>query len=262
MARARHRQGRDPGTVSRILISALTFGIFLVLGIWSGSIAASLSPVRGPMATLSAIAPPPTPANGQRNLLIIGVDRLNINNPGPESIWLLGYFADKPRISLVPVYPTPTGDSIQKHSKIISSIQLTQNGHPSPELVKFLRQERIWWNGYVLLDAAALIEIVDFLGGVELDGQPLNGALAVSSFPPPSQDYSAALTGQTKLLRSMCAQTNQLAPTVDLRDIINLIPDHLQTDVDIFESVRIWRQLVNDGSDFVCEFPLMQASLP
>lgn len=262
IACAHHTQDRYLGNTPRVLISALTFGLFLILGIWSGSIAAKFSPARGPMATLSAISPPPTPANGQTNLLIIGVDRLNIHNPGLESIWLLGYFADKPHISLVPVYPSLTGPSIQKQSEIISSIQLTDNGHPSPELVKFLRKERIWWNGYVILDAAALIEIVDFLGGVHMDGRPFNGALAVSSFPPPSEDFSAALTGQTKLLRSMCIQTNLLAPSVDLRDILNLIPDHLQTDVDIFESVRIWRQLVNGGGDFVCEFPLMKASLP
>lgn len=251
-----------PVHTSRVFITALTFGFFIILGIWSGSIAARSAPAKGPMATLAAIAPPPTPANGQRNLLIIGVDRLNVRDPSLESIWLVGYFANQPRISLVPVYPSPTGPSIHEQAEIISSIHLTADGHPSPELVRLLRKERIWWNGYVILDAAGMIEIVDFVGGVEIDGRPLNGALAVSSFPPPSEDLPAALTGQTRLLRGLCSQISLLAPSVDLRDLLNLIPDHLQTDIDVFETVRIWRELVRGGQDFVCDFPLMKASLP
>jgi hypothetical protein len=195
-------------------------------------------------------------------LLIIGVDRLNVQDPDLESIWLLGYFPNKPHISLVPVYPSPPSPSLHGQAEIIRSIHLTADGHPSPELVRFLRKEHIWWNGHVILDATGMIELVDLLGGVQIGGQQLNGALAVSSFPPPSEDLPAALTGQTRLLRGMCSQIRQLDPSVDLRKLLNLMPNHLQTDIDVFETVRIWRELVRSGQDFVCDFPLMQASLP
>ncbi len=244
---------------TRLGIYVVVFTIFLSLGIWSGRIAGKFTSTKGPMATLSAMSPPPTPSNGQTNLLVIGVDRLNIQKPRLESIWLLGYFSNNPHFSFIPVYPS---QNLGNNHDMEIAFELTADGRPNSELVNLLQKKRIWWNGTVIIDEIGMIEIIDFLNGVEVQGHLLKGALAVGSSPLPWEDPAAALKGQTQILQSSCHQTNLLSPSADLRNILNLIPDHLRTDIDIFQAIRDWRELVNGEQKLVCDFPLLNASLP
>lgn len=241
---------------------AAVFVFFLLLGIWTGKLSGTFKPARGPIATLRASSPLPTPSNGQTNLLVIGVDRLESRQPRLESIWLLGYFPDNPRVTLIPVFPASPGTHPAYLRSLQESFRISEHGRPSPEMLKTLQKDHIWWNGYVIVDDIAMIEIIDFLGGIEVNDRRVKGALAISSFPLPQEDPSASLDGQTRLLDRICQQANLLLPSADLRKILNLIPDHIQTDADIFQAIRDWRALTNGKGNLVCEFPLHTESLP
>jgi hypothetical protein len=241
---------------------AVVFVFFLLLGIWTGKLSGTLKPARGPIATLRASSPLPTPSNGQTNLLVIGVDRLNSREPRLESIWLLGYFPDNPRVTLIPVFPASPGTQPAYLRSLRGSLRISEHGRPGPEMLKALRKDHIWWNSYVIVDDIAMIEIIDFLGGIQVNDRRVKGALAISSFPLPQEDASASLEGQTWLLDRICQQANLLLPSADLRKILNLIPDHIQTDADIFQAIQDWRALTHGKGNIECEFPLHAASLP
>jgi hypothetical protein len=241
---------------------AMVFVIFLLLGIWSGKLSGAFKSARGPIATLRANSPLPTPSNGQKNLLVIGVDRLKSRQPRLESIWLLGYFPDNPHITLIPVFPASPGIQPAYLRSLQKGLRISEQGRPSPEMLKMLQKDHIWWNNYVIVDDIAMIEIIDFLGGIQVNERRVKGALAISSFPLPQEDASAALDGQTRLLDRICQQANLLLPSADLRKILNLIPDHIQTDADIFQAIRDWRALTHGKGSIVCEFPLHTAFLP
>lgn len=241
---------------------ALIFAIFLLLGIWTGRLSGTFKPARGPIATLRSNSPLPTPSNGQTNLLVIGVDRLKSRQPRLESIWLLGYFPDEPHITLIPVFPVSPATQPAHLRSLEENLRISEGGRPSPEMLKTLQGDHIWWNSYVVIDEIAMIEIIDFLGGIQVNDQRMRGALAIGSFPLPQEDPAASLDGQTRLLRRICQQANLLLPSADLRKILHLIPDHIQTNADIFQTIRDWRALTHGRENLACEFPLQTESLP
>ena len=240
----------------------LVAGLFLIFSLVGGRIVGEHSPSRGPLAALSAMSPLPTPSNGQVNLLVIGLDRLSSQNSRLVSVWILGYFSGQPQVSLIPVYPSVTESHDREFQQVVSRFNLTADGQPDRRLVRLLQKKHIWWNGYLLIDEIGIIEMIDFLGGVKTDGQLFTGAQAVASLPLSEEDASTALEKQTHLLQSLCRRTDLLTPDVDLRNILNLIPDHVQTDLDVFQVIREWRDLVNGSQRFRCEFPLQNATLP
>jgi hypothetical protein len=240
----------------------VVFIVFMLLGIWTGKISGTFRPARGPLATWQANSPLSTPSNGQTNLLVIGVDRLRSRQPRLESIWLVGYFPDSPHLTLIPVFPPPPNGDPAYLQSLGESFRVSENGVPGQETLRTLQEDHIWWNSYVIIDNIAMIEVIDFLGGIQVNDRRIKGALAISSFPLPEEDASASLDGQTDLLQRICRQTNLLPPSADLRKILSLIPDHIQTDADIFQAMREWRTLNNGRGNLVCEFPLQKASLP
>lgn len=244
------------------MANAVVFILFLLLGIWTGKLSGIFRPARGPLATWQANAPVSTPSNGQTNLLVIGVDRLRSRQPRLESIWLVGYFPDSPHLTLIPVFPPPSNADPAYLRSLGESFRVSEVGAASPEMLRALQEDHIWWKNYVILDEIAMIEIIDFLGGIQVNDRRVKGALAISSFPLPEEDATTSLDGQTDLLQRICRQTNLLPPSADLRKILNLIPDHIQTDADIFQAMRDWRALHNRRGSLVCEFPLQTASLP
>jgi hypothetical protein len=240
----------------------VVFTLFLLLGIWTGKLSGTFGSARGPLATWQAHSAISTPSNGQTNLLVIGVDRLRSRQPSLESIWLVGYFPDNPHLTLIPVFPPASNADPADLRSLGESFRVSELGAPGPETLRTLQADHIWWNSYVILDEIAMIEIIDFLGGLQVNDRRVKGALAISSFPLPEEDASASLNGQTDLLQRICRQANLLPPSADLRRILSLIPDHIQTDADIFQAMRDWRAVNSGRGNLVCEFPLQKASLP
>jgi hypothetical protein len=174
----------------------------------------------------------------------------------------LGYFSGQAQVALIPIYPSLSEPQDREFQQIVNRFNLTSDGQPDGELVSSLQKKRIWWNGYLLIDEIGMTEMIDFVGGVKTGGHLLTGAQAVASLPPSEENASTALEKQTDLLQSLCRRTELLTPAVDLRSILNLIPDHLQTDLDVFKVIREWRDLANGSQSIRCEFPLQNARLP
>jgi hypothetical protein len=206
-------------------------------------------------------------------LLVIGVDRLGPASSRPaarlESLWLVVYFPGQVPITLLPLYPQALGNESPVDPGLPDAFSLTRSGAPSPVFLERLRQEQVWWDGYVLLDETAMVALLDFLGGVSLDGQALDGALALGSIPRSWVDPASALQGQMQVLRAACRQVSAgLSQELDMAGLLSRVDAHMRTDVDLAQAVNDWLALAGSGelAQFArgqgCEFPLANVPYP
>jgi hypothetical protein len=234
---------------------ALLFCACLFLGGWAGvsvarsNVARQIFHLRRPASGLAQ------PANGQRNLLVIGVDRLDNAQPRLESVWLALYFPGRSPVAFLPLYPGPGGEEA-----LPAAFELTPAGDPGERFLEQLRREQLWWSGIVLLDEAGLAAALDFLGGLPVGERPLGGALALASLARPWEDPAGALQGQTALLQASCAAA--AGRDFDPREIRQFLRDtsgHLRADFELSQAAEEWLDLAGEAPGLTCEFPLAPA---
>jgi hypothetical protein len=261
------------------------FFFSLVLGIQAG-VLYDLHQIYGLPFAVERLAPSPvrlaTPANGQRNLLVIGVDRLSNTRPNerlakPEqltgglgqaqpgaprlaSLWLVSYFPGVSAVSLVPLYPAPGAADSGWQRALVASFHLNALGVPSVEFLHQLEKRQIWWSNYAILDEIALASAIDMLGGVELDGQWLSGPAALLHLPHSWEDPSASLLGQAQLLHRLCRQALLLPQETDFTPLWRLAPAHLRSDLDPPSALAEWQSVLLAQPGLSCEFPLISIS--
>jgi hypothetical protein len=235
--------------------------LFLLLGAWAGVLAAGWLPfqaILGPERSEDTAPADALPANGQRNLLVIGVDSLEVDLPVLESLWLVLYFPGRNPVTLMPLYPQPGEPETSQETGLEKAFSLEGSGGPSPAFFEQLRHEQVWWTGYVLLDETAAAALLDQLGGLEVNGSQLDGLQALTNIPGALDDRTGALDGQSFLLRSACAQAGKRPsdwPAV--ASLAGELRHHLRTDADVSELVRGWLQAAGPAPTLECEFPLL-----
>jgi hypothetical protein len=142
------------------------------------------------------------------------------------------------------------------------SFQLDAAGAPAPEFLERLEEMRLAWSGYLVIDEIGMIALLDYVGGVRLEGRELDGAIAVGAVPLPWLDPAAALHGQSELLAAACRQASQAAPPGDLQQFLAEIRPHIRTDLNLTQATKDWFALIGNQNVLACEFPLASASNP
>lgn len=235
--------------------------LFLVLGARFGAAFAGWLPfaeTSWPLKFGSSQQAQAAPATGQRNLLVIGVDRLEGDSAQLQSLWLVLYFPGRSPLTLMPLYPRQAGPERSEHADLAEAFSLDRSGEPGPAFFERLRHEQVWWSGYLLLDEPTLAAFLDRLGGVDLGGAHLDGAQALAAIPRPWQDRQAALQGQTALLRAACQQVGtRLSSNQDLAGLVGGLARQVRSDLDIVETARDWLQAAGPLPSLECEFPLL-----
>jgi hypothetical protein len=235
--------------------------LFLVLGARAGAAIAGWIPFEAiprPQRSGASRQAYAAPANGQRNLLVIGVDRLDGDLTRLESLWLVLYFPGRSPLTLMPLYPRGGGPETSQRANLAEAFSLARSGEPDPAFFERLQHEQVWWSGYVVLDETALAVLVDQLGGVVLDGKHLNGDQTLDTIPRAREDPQAALQGQVGLLRSACLQAGKrLSGGLDFAGWANALGRYIRSDLDVFELAREWLQAAGPTPTLECEFPLL-----
>jgi hypothetical protein len=197
--------------------------------------------------------PTPAAANGQRNILVIGVDDLNSSQPHLESVWLILYIVDRPQITLLPIYP---GLPAEKFSPLF---KVGPDGAPDPVFLEALLEHGLWWSGYILLDEVALAEVIEAASRQSSkDRNSLSGVRAVAEVPPPWEDPQRSLSGQIHLAQYLCSQLDGSNPGLDIASLLELIPRHATTDLNLTRRAAELRHLLADPQGLSCEFPTLQ----
>lgn len=202
--------------------------------------------------------PPEGINNGQRNLLIAWVDRLDTSNPRLEGLWLVLFVPDSPSLTWLPLYPHGLIENINNNPQWYTDFSLTPDGEIDSQFVTNLRSKDVWWNNYLVIDETGLIEIVNSSLNVNknpaITPQPDAGLRIVANLPLPWEDPSEALKAQFDLLDSLCLSTPASTQAASAADLIGPLKHHLITDLQADEILSTWNNLRLTGGR-LCKFP-------
>ena len=210
-----------------------------------------------------ADTPIPSLANGQRSLLLITVDQLEARQPQLTGIWLVLYVPSDPRLTLLPIYPAL---SMKDAGNELSDAFRLQNkaGHlsPDPQFLDLVRAHVPWWSGYILLDEAAIAEVIDFMVNFEKASKSPdpNHFSQVMSDLSIWEDPYAALFGQASLYQEMCwglAWMESGTALAQIQDRFALKAGHFSTDLIPDQILAELQNLRGQAGSIVCEFPTL-----
>ena len=201
-------------------------------------------------------------ANGQRNLLLVGIDTFDTANPQLKSVWLVLQIAthSPQRFTLLPLYPAPDSQALIAQDELQTSFGLDANGAILPDFFEAIHAADFWWSNYVVLDQAGVARLIDLGGGIDLGEGAINGEQTLSAKLAPQASLEAALHAQANVLQAICAQTAEDLLKLDAKHVFQLLSRHLRTDLEIERFIQEWQMPLILAGRPSCEFPTLQAS--
>ena len=191
--------------------------------------------------------------DGQRNLLVIGVDQGNSPDPILESIWLLISYPGKSNLTLIPIYPTIEGGKPLADSTLAQIFSISSTGGPDPMFFNHLR-DQLWWDNYILINKEEINGLFEFLNQSQPDFEI---AETIASLPAAWQDPAGALQGQSELMKMACERTSKMVGQINISKFIQEIQLHIETDLNWEEVSRNWSFGPPDSIQIECEFPTL-----
>jgi anionic cell wall polymer biosynthesis LytR-Cps2A-Psr (LCP) family protein len=164
----------------------------------------------------------------QRTALIIGVDRLDQTEPQLLSVWLAMFHFPSKEIVL---------------SGFPTDFEATAASHPLSDLFMFNHETGVSGNFIsaiqnfvglevdvvLVLDEVGFASLIDFLDGITLTGNYMDGPTVISALRVFYEDPLISLEAQGKVLRALANRVGTLGESPNLTPLFNLIPNHAYT---------------------------------
>jgi hypothetical protein len=240
---------------SRLIGLIVIFSVAILTGLLIGL----KTPLPEAVAMLSS-PPVNMPATSQRNLLVIGVDDLTQAQPRLESIWLVIYFVDSARVTLLPVFPSATDTAYNR--MLAESFSLDGNGQPGEGFWEVIEALAFWWNKSILIDQASSAEISHALQAEDSVDLFTRGVSTPGGIVSWSQDPQAALLGQRALFEAMCDSFQQAKSITTVQTTLLQIPGHLRPGAEDFPVLVDWFEMAARKDQLHCEFPTLENAQP
>jgi hypothetical protein len=241
------------------MYEVIAFIIFIIAGFWIGS-----QIKQNPTAQMIFNQPDdlsvqiPSLPDGERIILVIGTDRLDITQPQLESIWLLTYYLQNKPIQLIPLYPSATTTASALETNLLNSFSMVNHGDQvvvNPDFLDLLSENNFWFSGYVVIDQTAASQLINLIGGLQTDRGSLSGEQILRELPRTSENPLAALTQQAVLLGRACQTLSRRNEQPQWSIAWELIPDHLITDLDPIQLIAEYQSIGSGPTPLSCEFP-------
>jgi len=257
----------------RAITATIIFLSSLVLGFLAGAYAMQsrqstplsprLTPTRTqPVGSTQATYRPPVKAsNGQRNTLLITIDHFSSKTPKIEGVWLVINFPSGSHLTLLPVYPAGKPDGAVRNQSLVTHFSLDSHGLPSSEFLDDMAALDMWWDSYIVLDRMGLAELVDFVSGADLAGDPLDGLHEVSAIPSTDDNPQAALHSQVALFQALCKKMARLSNPGQAADIISRLSQHITSDLAPERIASGLHGLLSSSGSLSCEFPSLPQAM-
>jgi hypothetical protein len=249
----------------RTLLSTLIFITCLLLGYQSGVTLGSQNRfTSGRLVSSSSTNPdrPSTPAatlpNGQRSILWIGIDDLQSSSPRLESIWIVSYVANSTRLTFLPLFPALADNSTGKRVDLSSRFRLHRSSGRAQlgaDFLEDLRQHAPWWGSIVLVDRAALGELVS----AGMGSGSRAGSMDLAELPYTWEDPGSAVMAQANLLQEMCWNATRSDGSLDVAGLVEQLSGHILSDLDPAALVEELEDVRAQMSRYSCEFPTLAA---
>jgi hypothetical protein len=174
-----------------------------------------------------------------RSVLLLGVNRLDVEHPALRSIWFALF--------------QPGGDTVYLHGIALNA--------SAPELDPGALHEIFTWDSEtgtnetfrrmlfhvlpltpdltIVLDDQAFSKAIDYLGGVEFQGKRMEGEGIISIVNQPTEDYEFLLEVQSEIIKAMIPEALKLAPSPELTELLNLVPEHADISLEVKDALAL-----------------------
>jgi len=194
---------------------------FFALGLASVILRPS-SPTSSP--TRTPAEPSPQPDAPQSTVLILGVDDLASETPQLRAVWLA---AHRPPGEAVYLFGLPIDAAASDGSRLQDSFTWERDAGPTPEFLSAVGAlSPVSLDVVVALDETGFASLIDFLGGVELEGGKVGGREVLGVMGLFTGDAAASLEAQRRLLEALARRAGDVGPGSELQPLVDLIPDH------------------------------------
>jgi hypothetical protein len=236
-----------------VILAILAFIACLFLGLYFGGLTGM------PAESTATITPSPiTSTSEQHTIILFQVDDLTQASPHLVSIWLLFYYPDYPKLTMLLLYPPQEGHSSPKTRALGQQFALLSNGLLSPGFIAAVDSFGFKYNGYLITDSYSLTSWIDWLGGVKI-GEDVNlssGTSALKKLPPVGQDNNR-IAWMKGVSSGVCAKLSQISVDSNWITLMNNItPTHFHTNLSIELLIGDWKQIKSIGDPITCELIL------
>jgi len=227
-----------------LFIISLSFFLF---GFWSGQNLNGFFSQMGNPSSAKARANSDELPNHQQNILVIQVDNLDASKPNLESVWLMLYIKNTPKITWMPLYLASSDNN-----SLGGKFQLSKNKTLGTKFESALRKKDIWWHGYIIADKESVNQLIALLQASPKTGKTTTQNANVASL------LSASDMEKISVIQNIC----QMASILQDPQVLNSWLDnntHLITDLPKEEIAAQWLGLLSGQSALTCEFPSLLA---
>ena len=202
--------------------------------------------------------------NGQRNLLLIGVDSLESSAPHLESLWLvLNLVSRSPdHFTLIPLLPASPGMELIPPDNLTGSFRLDGKGAPQPDFFEVLHQADFWWSYYAIVDRQGT-GVGDRPGRRngyrQRQTKRRSGCIQSAAG---ADDTQSSLFKQSELVRAFCSPQTKPILNFDAGKIFRKLGQHIVSDLPVERFKEDWLMPVAKVGYPTCEFPTLQTRSP
>jgi hypothetical protein len=217
----------------------------------------------GGNAWFSAVTPQiasKTVVSQQKTLLIV-VDDLTRSQPELQSVWL-AVSADEYNQMIAPIYPGSLKGGAQEDERLRSAFGLAKNRTLQRQFENSLREKKIEWSSYVIIDNYVVESLVDILSGVDLGNGFLSGRQFISELSNPLGSRYAVLSGHAMMVKQLCFRSTTYFQTLNPEMFLDSFEGHLSTDISRRQWLQMWYDMRDRKLGLNCEFPTMYKALP
>ena len=219
-----------------------------------------------PQAVQPTSGPTDTPpvATGQKNALLILADDLESPEPRLEGVWLCVFLPTAPRLTMLPLYPAALSGGHKEDLRLAGLFGLDGQKMPLPAFQDSLKAKGLWWDYMLVIDEAGIQDVVDLVGGIDLDAGHLNGIETLAYLPKAWEAPQEALYSQARLGSALCQAKNEMLEKIDSVQLIKILVNHVQANVsptDMAAAVA-WLKTQSDDHKFDCDFPTLPELFP
>ena len=232
-----------PRIAAFLIVSVFCF-VAGLLSVWLQGDAERCVPTPSPTATSRPAAPAGWAVpSGKISILVMGVDEIQRAEPQLLAVWFLSFEPPGRELHLlgIPVDApldekgTPIRDAFslwEPPDYGASFIAALANYAPGPI------------QGFAVLDEEGFAALIDYMGGIELGDEKLDGAAAVGALGLLQGEALSALKLQARLLEALAARAPALGRTPEITPLTALIPDHAYSSPSPYQLASLGSQLL------------------
>jgi hypothetical protein len=190
----------------------------------------------------------------QFSILLVVCDRTTVSKPSLRSVWLILFVPDQEKVTYIPIFPATMKNYEVRDQILVDSFYLGKNGAPSTQFLDNVKNLKIHWDHFLIIDEGFFELLVDLLGGIKINEEIIQGN-QISVLIDNSESSSDSLEYQKIVLQVGCSRIPLIISHPNAKTLIEYILMNSITSYSILDIHSGWDHLLSSDRTPVCEFP-------